>query len=156
MAAVLSSLQKMNFPTSDNLHEDSFPNEAQSSAPNSDLTYSEMVLNSLGKLSVGTYVSGDDLSVYSNMGSPRSPSSPRANSPATSMSSLFPQVYMTFEKNIALNANTKSTDCLTNLDNTIHIANDDQDMSILKKLMNTLEKFLDVDGEEDTSHFIIC
>lgn len=165
MTAVLNTLQRMNFPSSDSLAEDSFPYGAES--PKESATYSEMLMNSMGKLSVGAYVSSDNLSVYSNMGSPRSPRS-MTPSPNSSMSNLFglKQVFNTFEKNIALNANTKSTDCLTalDLDNRMPLNNDNHDnnntdnVSMLKKFMNTLEKFLDVDGEvgEDTSHFIIC
>ena len=149
MTEVLKAYQSLNFPSCDDLGGLDQPVEGDqrtSMFPNV-LT---MMMHSMGKLN-GTerYGSGPSSAASSPRGSPR---------PSTSNLLGMETIFETFESNIAMNTGVKSQPDLVAFSNNQidDQAVDSTNISLLLKFMQVVDRFLDVDGEDDAAHMLVC
>ena len=146
MTEVIRAYEKEFFPSSNDLQG---MDVDQLQAPTSNVLNNEtmsMLMHSLGKLN------GSESRPSSVASSPR-------GSPRSSTQNLLNMstVWETYESNIAMNTGVKSQPDLVALgrETDDHMI-DSNDASLLIRFMKAVDKFLDVDGAEDGSHFLVC
>jgi hypothetical protein len=106
-----------------------------------------MLMESMGRLN----------GAENEQSSPRA--SPRSSHQNLSSMGMLDNAFSTFEERVTMNTGSKSQPDLVALaahseDNSI--AHNIENASLLHKFMQAIDKFLDVDGADEGTHFLVC